>query len=53
MEKLLTFQEVMEQLGTSPKTLRKILLDGRLKYARVGREFRFRQKWVEAFLEGE
>lgn len=52
MEKLLTLQDVIKMLSVSDKTLRKIMREGKLKFQRVGREFRFREQWVIDFLEG-
>jgi excisionase family DNA binding protein len=42
VEKLLKFEDVLAVLEVSDKTLRKLMREGKVKYQRVGREFRFR-----------
>ena len=51
-EGLLTVKEVGEWLRLTPKTIYKMVKQGRLKVYHVGKQLRFRREDVFAFLRG-
>jgi excisionase family DNA binding protein len=48
---LLTVKQVAERLGVHPDTVRDLALRGEIRFVRVGRQIRFRELWVEEFIE--
>jgi excisionase family DNA binding protein len=51
MEKLMNLQTVAQTLDVSDKLVRRLIREGRIKFIRVGREYRFKREWVDAYLE--
>lgn len=49
--KVYTKEEVAEYLRTSEKTIDRRCREGKLKFARVGIQFRFKGEWVHEFLD--
>lgn len=47
---MLTVPEVAERLRVSEPTIRKLIVDGKLKAIRVGRQFRIPADEVERFM---
>jgi excisionase family DNA binding protein len=41
MDKLLTFEEAAERLGTTPRHMRRLVLERRIAYRKLGRYVRF------------
>jgi excisionase family DNA binding protein len=41
MDRLLTFEEAAERLGTTPRHMRRLVLDRRIAYRKLGRYVRF------------
>jgi excisionase family DNA binding protein len=52
IEKHYSTRELAELLAVNPETVRRAVRLGRLRYVRVGRDFRFAASWVEEWLEG-
>ena len=51
MEELLTVEAVAKQFNVSPRTVVRLVQARQLKALRVGRQWRFKQEWVEAWVE--
>lgn len=50
--KLLTLEEVADQLQMEPRAVRKLCLRGDLEYVRIGpRTMRFKPEWVDALIK--
>jgi excisionase family DNA binding protein len=41
MDKLMTFEEAAERLGTTPRHMRRLVIERRIAYRKVGRYVRF------------
>ena len=41
MERLLTFEEAAERLGTTPRHMRRLVIERRIAYRKLGRYVRF------------
>ena len=41
MDKLMTFEEAAERLGTTPRHMRRLVLERRIAYRKLGRYVRF------------
>jgi excisionase family DNA binding protein len=41
MDKLMTFQEAAERLGTTPRHMRRLVIERRIAYRKLGRYMRF------------
>ena len=41
MDKLLTFEEAADRLGTTPRHMRRLVLERRIAYRKLGRYVRF------------
>ena len=50
---VLTFEETMRVLKICKPTLRHLIEERKIRYQRVGRQYRFRREWIVAFLEGK
>jgi excisionase family DNA binding protein len=48
----LTIQDVVKQLRTNRRTVAQLMQSGQLRYLRMGRVYRFRQEWIDAFIDG-
>ncbi len=54
MEKLLTVQQVADQLQVRPKTVREWLKSGQLKGVKIGgRQWRVKESDLQAFVDGQ
>ena len=51
MNKLLKYEEVMDLLGVSKNTVRKIYKEGHLERFKDGRKVRFTERSVNAYIE--
>jgi excisionase family DNA binding protein len=51
VEPLLTMTDAERRLQVHRHTVRKLMSDGRLRFVRIGREFRFKREWIEALIE--
>lgn len=51
MEKLLTAAEVAEALGLSLSTVTRLCQRGELQHKKVGVQLRFRQRWVDDYID--
>jgi excisionase family DNA binding protein len=51
-ERLLTPEDVADRLQISPKTVRDMLRDGRLKGIKMGKLWRIREADLDAFIRG-
>jgi excisionase family DNA binding protein len=49
--RLLSKEEVAEQFGVSPHTVRKMAYERRLRFVKVGGALRFDQRDVDAYIE--
>ncbi len=52
-DRLLTIDEVAALLRVEARTVQRYMDSGRIQFARLGRAVRFRQKWVDAFLDAK
>ena len=52
MERILDFAELMQVLGISHPTARKLIRGGQIKAVRVGRKYRILESAVTDFLRG-
>jgi excisionase family DNA binding protein len=50
-EKLLTIDEVATQLRVTSRSVQTYMAERRIRFARMGRVVRFRQQWVDEFLD--
>jgi len=50
-DRLLTPQEVAARLGVTDRWIRRALAEGRLEVVKLGRLNRFRESYVEAFIQ--
>ena len=48
--KLLTVEEAADQLGTSPRFIRRLIAERRIAYVKVGRHVRLALTDIEAFI---
>ena len=51
MENIYTLEEVRTFLKVSDATIRRYIRDGKLKYQKLGREYRITESAIEEFLE--
>jgi excisionase family DNA binding protein len=45
MDKLLTWDEAAERLGTTPRHVRRLVFERRIAYRKLGRYVRFFHQW--------
>lgn len=50
---MLDIEEVMQRLGVSDSTIRRLVRDGKLRAYRIGRRLKFKQEDVDRFVEGQ
>ena len=50
MDKLLTFEEAAERLGTTPRHMRRLVLERRIAYRKLGRHVRIDARDLDAFI---
>jgi excisionase family DNA binding protein len=50
-EKYLTSKEAAAYLQVNPKTLHRAVERGALRAGRVGRRYRFRTEWLDAYMD--
>ena len=50
MEELLSVETVAKQFNVSPRTVLRLIQDRQIRALRVGRQWRFRQEWVEEWI---
>ena len=53
VDPLLTLDEVASILRLHRHTVRKLIGEGRLRFTRIGGQFRFKRAWVEDSIENE
>lgn len=53
MERLLDIKEVADILGVDPKSVRRLIDRGELRFKKIGNLLRFKREWVEALIEQE
>jgi excisionase family DNA binding protein len=51
VEPLLSMHDAERRLRVHRHTVRKLMGEGRLRFIRIGREFRFKREWIEALIE--
>jgi excisionase family DNA binding protein len=49
---VLTIEDVAARLNVNRRLVRKLMDEGRLRFVRVGNVYRFREAWLEAFIDG-
>jgi excisionase family DNA binding protein len=50
--KMLTLEQVAEQLQIEPRTVRKLCAQGELEFVKIGpKTFRIKPEWVEALIK--
>ena len=47
----LTLRDVAAQLGVHTNTVYRLAERGRIRFVRVGRTYRFRQAWIDDFID--
>lgn len=47
----LTIKDVAERLNVDRRTVGQLIASGRLRFVRLGRVYRFREAWVEEFID--
>lgn len=50
-DKLLTLEQVADQLGTTPRHVRRLVFERRITYRKLGRYVRFHPDDVEDYIE--
>ncbi len=50
MDKLMTFEEAAERLGTTPRHMRRLVLERRIAYRKLGRYVRFHPADVDEYI---
>ena len=50
MDKLMTFEEAAERLGTTPRHMRRLVIERRIAYVKVGRHVRIAARDLDAFI---
>ncbi len=53
MEKLLSTEDIAEQFGVEPVTVRRWALRGKIKGYKIGKAWRFRPSDVENYIQGK
>jgi excisionase family DNA binding protein len=48
---VLTLAEAADVLKVSAKTVTRLALDGKIRYLLVGKQYRFRRSWIDAFID--
>jgi len=51
VEPLLRMNDAERRLRVHRHTVRKLMGEGKLRFVRIGREFRFKREWIEALIE--
>lgn len=51
VEPLLGMTDAERRLRVHRHTVRKLMSEGRLRFIRIGREFRFKREWIEDLIE--
>jgi excisionase family DNA binding protein len=51
VEPLLRMNDAERRLRVHRHTVRKLMGEGKLRFLRIGREFRFKREWIEALIE--
>jgi excisionase family DNA binding protein len=51
LDKLLTTEQVAEQLGTTPRHVRRLVFERRITYRKLGRYVRFHPDDVDDYIE--
>ena len=49
---LLSLRDVADRLNVGLETVRQLALRGEIRFLRVGKIYRFRESWLEQFIEG-
>lgn len=47
----LTLDDLVVQLRVTKKQVRRLVERGRIRFVRVGRYYRFRQAWIDEFID--
>lgn len=50
---LLTTAQAAEYLGVHPKTMERMLRYGEVRSAKIGRRYRIRREWLEAYVDAQ
>lgn len=50
-DRMLTAEEVARQFYVHPRTVVRMVNEGQLKALRVGRQWRFKQDWIDQWIE--
>ena len=50
MDKLMTFEEAAERLGTTPRHMRRLVIERRIAYRKLGRYVRFHPADVDEYI---
>ena len=50
MDKLMTFEEAAERLGTTPRHMRRLVIERRIAYTKLGRHVRIDPDDLDAFV---
>ena len=53
MDKLMTFEEAAERLGTTPRHMRRLVIERRIAYRKVGRFVRFHTDDLAEYVTGQ
>lgn len=48
---ILNLKETADRLRVNQQTVRTLIRRGKLRASKVGNQFRFRQSWVEAYID--
>jgi excisionase family DNA binding protein len=51
VEKLLTVKDAGEYLRLDPKTIYRMIIGGKIKAAKMGKDYRFKAEWLDEALD--